>query len=77
MGSCLMSRLRVWKSAWVLRVLRLLTAHGIFQRQHGSYGHTPSSLLLRSDHPMTMRALAQMMGMPFTWGSLTEFKHSS
>lgn len=23
------------------RVLRLLTAHGIFQRLHGSYGHTP------------------------------------
>jgi hypothetical protein len=38
------------------RVLRLLTTHGIFQRQHGSYGHTPSSLLLRSDHPMTLRA---------------------
>ena len=59
------------------RVLRLFTTHGIFQRQHGSYGQTPSSLLLRSDHPMTMRAFAQMMGMPFKWGSLTEFKHSS
>jgi hypothetical protein len=59
------------------RVLRLLTTDGIFQRQHGSYGHTPSSLLLRSDHPMTMPALAQMTGMPFRWGSLTEFKHSS
>lgn len=64
-------------SCGVDRVLRLLTTHGIFQRQHGSYGHTPSSLLLRSDHPMTMRAFAQMMGMPFTWGSLAEFKHSS
>ena len=30
------------------RVLRQLTTHGIFQRQHGSYGHTPSSLLLRA-----------------------------
>jgi hypothetical protein len=59
------------------RVLRLFTTHGIFQRQHGSYGHTPSSLLLRSDHPMTMRAFPQMMGMPLKWGSLTEFKHSS
>jgi C-methyltransferase len=58
------------------RVLRLLSTHGIFQREHRSYGHTPSSLLLRSDHPMTMRAFAQMMGLPFTWGSLTEFKHS-
>ena len=25
---------------------------------------------------MTMRAFAQMISMPFTWGSLTEFKHS-
>jgi DNA-binding HxlR family transcriptional regulator len=34
------------------RVLRLLTTHGIFQRQQGSYGHTPSSLLpaQRSSH---------------------------
>jgi C-methyltransferase len=58
------------------RVLRLLTAHGIFERQQGGYGHTPSSLLLRSDHPMTMRPFAQMMGLPFVWGSLTELKHS-
>jgi hypothetical protein len=25
---------------------------------------------------MTMRAFTQVMGMPFTWGPLTEFKHS-
>ena len=43
------------------RVQRLLTTHGIFQRQHGIFGHTPSSLLLRSDHPVTMRAFAQVM----------------
>jgi C-methyltransferase len=58
------------------RVLRLLAAHGIFEGQHGSYGHTPASRLLRSDHPMTMRPFAQMMGLPLTWGSLTGFKHS-
>ena len=43
------------------RVQRLLTTHGIFQRQHGIFGHTSSSLLLRSDHPRTMRAFAQVM----------------
>src|SRR5436190_22931871 len=32
--------------------------------------------MLRSDHPMTMRPFAQMMGLPFSWGSLTELKHS-
>lgn len=58
------------------RVLRLLAAHGIFECKDGSYVHTPPSRMLRSDHPMTMRPFAQMMGLPFTWGSLTEFKHS-
>jgi hypothetical protein len=58
------------------RVLRLLASHGIFERGPGGYGHTPSSCLLRSDHPMTMRPFAQMMGLPFVWGSLTELKHS-
>ena len=58
------------------RVLRLLAAHGIFEGQHGSYSHTPSSRLLRSDDPMTMRPFAQMMGLPLCWGSLAEFKHS-
>ena len=58
------------------RVLRLLAAHGIFEGQHGSYSHTPSSRLLRSDDPMTMRPFAQMMGLPLCWGSLAEFRHS-
>jgi C-methyltransferase len=58
------------------RVLRLLAAHGIFERKDGSYVHTPPSRMLRSDQPMTMRPFAQMMGLPFAWGSLTEFKHS-
>lgn len=58
------------------RVLRLLAAHGIFEWQHGSYSHTPSSRLLCSDAPMTMRPFAQMMGLPLCWGSLAEFKHS-
>jgi hypothetical protein len=58
------------------RVLRLLASHGMFERGPGGYSHTPSSDLLRSDHPMTMRPFAQMMGLPFVWGSLTELKHA-
>ena len=58
------------------RVLRLLAAHGIFAGQHGSYSHTPSSRLLRSDDQMSMRPFAQLMGLPLSWGSLGEFKHS-
>jgi C-methyltransferase len=58
------------------RVLRLLAAHGVFEKQDGGYGHTLSSRLLRTDHPRTMRAFPQMMGLPLIWGSLTELEYS-
>lgn len=58
------------------RVLRLLAAHGVFERQDGGYRHTYSSRLLRTDHPRSMRAFSQMMGLPLIWGSLTELEHS-
>jgi C-methyltransferase len=58
------------------RVLRLLAAHGVFDRQDGTYRHTPASRLLQSDHPMTMRPFARMMGLPLGWDSLTELAHS-
>jgi hypothetical protein len=48
----------------------------VFDRRDGGYGHTSSSRLLRSDHPMSMRAFAQMMGLPFIWGSLAELRHA-
>ena len=46
------------------RVLRLLAAHGIFERHPEGYAHTEASRLLRSDHPQSMRAFARMMGLP-------------
>jgi O-methyltransferase len=58
------------------RVLRLLTTQGVFDRQDDGYRHTPSSLLLRDDHPMSMRAFGQMMGLPLIWGSLQELRHA-
>jgi C-methyltransferase len=58
------------------RVLRLLATHGVFVRQGDAYAHTPSSRLLRDDHATTMRPFAQMMGLPFAWGALTELEHS-
>jgi C-methyltransferase len=58
------------------RVLHLLADHGIFARSENGYGHTPASELLRSDHPMSMRPFAQMAGLPFMWGSLSELRHS-
>lgn len=55
------------------RALRLLAAHGVFERSDGGFRHTPASELLRSDHPMSMRAYARMMGLPViteTFGQL-------
>ncbi|MBA3338758.1 MAG: hypothetical protein H0T54_03250 [Geodermatophilaceae bacterium] len=58
------------------RVMNLLAAHGVFDYRDGKFGHTESSRLLRSDHPMTMRPFLQMMGLPIIWGSITELGHA-
>jgi len=58
------------------RVLRLLVAHGLFEHRGDAYAHTAASQLLRSDHPMSMRAFASMFGLPAVWGSLTALQHS-
>ena len=58
------------------RVLGLAAAHGVFERGPGGYRHTPSSTLLREDHPRSMRAFARMMGLPLVWGSLAELERS-
>ena len=49
------------------RALRLLAAHGIFERQGSNYAHTPTSCLLRSDHPQSMRSFIRMQGIPALW----------
>src|ERR1700737_2923020 len=46
------------------RLLSLLATQGIFERLADGYRHTEASRLLRSDHPMSMRAFARMMGLP-------------
>lgn len=58
------------------RVLSLLAAHGIFARLHGCYAHTPASRLLRSDHPMSMRAFPQMNGLPVFTTVFANLEHS-
>lgn len=58
------------------RVMNLLAAQDIFEHREGMFGHTQSSRLLRSDHPMTMRPFMQMMGLPIIWGSITELGHA-
>ena len=58
------------------RVLRLLATHGIFEPERDGYGHTDASRLLRSDHPMSMRAFARMMGLPGVVAMLDRLEHS-
>ncbi|MGH2618792.1 MAG: methyltransferase family protein [Thermomicrobiales bacterium] len=45
------------------RVMRLLSAHGVFESQDDEFRHSPASRLLRTDHPQSMRALARMFGL--------------
>lgn len=58
------------------RLLRLLAAHGIFHAEPDGFAHSESSRLLRSDHPMSMRAFARLMGLPVCWNSLGSLEHS-
>jgi C-methyltransferase len=58
------------------RVLRLLAAHGIFEATGEGYGHTEPSRLLRTDHPMSMRAFSRMMGLPVFFASFGQMEHS-
>jgi hypothetical protein len=58
------------------RVLRLLAAHGVFEMQGDTVGHSPASRLLRTDHPQSMRAFAQMFGLPIFWATFEAMEHS-
>lgn len=58
------------------RVLRLLAAHGIFERRKEGYAHTEASRLLRTDHPMSMRAFSRMMGLPVFAATFDQLAHS-
>lgn len=58
------------------RALMLLAAHGVFDRVGHAYIHTDASRLLRSDHPMSMRAFPRMMGMASFTASLDHLEHS-
>jgi hypothetical protein len=59
------------------RALRLLESLGVFRRDPvGCWHHTEPSALLRSDHPMSLRAFARMSGTPFNWESVGHLDHS-
>ena len=58
------------------RVLHLLADQGVFTRSASSYSHTAASQLLRSDHPMSMRAFPRMMGSPMMLDSFDSLAHA-
>ena len=46
------------------RVLCVLADYGVFVRDGAGFRHSPASELLRTEHPMSMRAFPRMMGQP-------------
>lgn len=54
------------------RVLRLLALYGIFEYTDGVIAHTPTSRMLRQDHPQSMRSLVRMFGLPGFWAAVGE-----
>ena len=56
----------------LLRVLRSLTNHGIFEHDGERFSHNPASRVLRSDAPASMRSLARMMGLKVHWDAYRE-----
>jgi hypothetical protein len=58
------------------RVLRLLSAYGVFEYQNGLVAHSPASRLLRADHPQSMCSLARMLGLSAMWDAVGELEYS-
>jgi len=58
------------------RVLRLLSAHGIFEADDGKFKHSPASRMLRTDHPQSMRDYVRMFGLSPFWGTFEEMEQS-
>lgn len=55
------------------RMLRLLSAHGIFKHgPQGRYEHTPASRLLRTDEPGSLRSYVRMNGLRAFWDRYAE-----
>ena len=58
------------------RVLRLLSAFGVFESCDGKFRHSPASRMLRADHPQSMRDYVRMFGLPPFWASFGEMEQS-
>ena len=54
-----------------------MSAHGVFACGPQGVLHTPASMLLRSDHPQSLRSFARMIGMPVIWKGFTDLEHAA
>jgi hypothetical protein len=59
----------------LLRMLRLLAAHGVFACSGERFAHTPASRLLRADHPHSMRDFVAIYGTPIVAEHLGYFDY--
>ena len=74
-ANALADRLKLHPDA-LARVLRLLATYGVFAETDGAFHHTPSSRLMRSDDPNSMRPWIRMMGAPINWSAYGAFDHA-
>ena len=51
------------------RILRLLQSYGVFNLEDGAVTHSAASLLLRSDHPRSLRDFTRMFALAVNWRS--------
>ena len=58
------------------RLLRLLSAYGVFESQDDKFRHSPASRLLRTDHPQSMRDFARMCGQSINWAAFGQLDYS-
>jgi hypothetical protein len=58
------------------RVLRLLSAHGVFQMRGSRFAHTAASRLLRTDHPQSQRPIVRMLGRNWQLRCYEELEYS-
>ena len=58
------------------QVMRLLAANGTFELQADKFSHTPTSRLLRSDHPQSMRSFVQFFGSPLLWSTYEQLEYT-
>ena len=60
----------------LFRILRLASAHGVFEAEGDKFWHSAASRMLRTDHPQSMRSFVRMFGLEINWGAYGELEYS-